>query len=105
MTQSVLCFTLLPRRRDDFLQTFGRLRVLETSSAQAGFRGAQLLVDVEDPDAALVTARWDSPAAYQGWLDNPVREEISEQLQPFCAEEPQGRVFELVQDVVPGARA
>jgi heme-degrading monooxygenase HmoA len=99
MTQSVLRFALLPGRRDDFVETFGRIRVLETSSGQAGFRGGQLLVDAEDPDAALVIARWDSPAAYRGWLDNPVREDIGEQLRPFLVDDPQGRVFDVVREV------
>jgi heme-degrading monooxygenase HmoA len=101
MTQSVLRFALLPGRRDEFVATFSRIEVLETSSAQAGFRRGQLLVDVEDPDAALVIAQWDSPSAYRGWLENPVREEIGERLRPFLADDdPQGRVFELVHEVV-----
>jgi quinol monooxygenase YgiN len=99
MTQSVLRFALLPGRRDDFVATFRRIRVLETSSHQAGWRGGQLLVDVEDADAAMVIARWDSPAAYQGWLDNPVREEIGDQLEPFLAADPQGCVVDLVHEV------
>jgi heme-degrading monooxygenase HmoA len=99
MTQSVLRFSLLPGRRDDFVATFGRIEVLETSSGQAGFQGGQLLVDVEDPDAAIVIARWDSPAAYQGWLDNPVREVIGEQLRPFLVDDPEGRVLDLVHEV------
>jgi quinol monooxygenase YgiN len=49
----------------------------------------------------MVTAQWDSRAAYQGWLETPVRETIGEQLQPFLADEPSGRVFELVLDVAP----
>ena len=44
-------------------------------------------------------ARWDSPSAYQGWLDNPVREVIGEQLRPFLVDDPQGRVLELVHEV------
>jgi quinol monooxygenase YgiN len=99
MTQSVLRFTLAPGRRDAFVETFTRIGVLDTSSRQAGWRGGQLLIDVDDPDTAMVIARWDSPAAYQGWLDNPVREEIGEQLEPFLAADPQGRVLELVHEV------
>lgn len=99
MTQSVLRFALLPGRRDEFVETFRRLQVLETSSHQAGWQGGQLLVDVEDPDAALVIARWESPAAYQGWLDNPVREEIGDQLEPFLAADPQGGVVDVVYEV------
>jgi quinol monooxygenase YgiN len=101
MTQSVLTFTLLPHRRQDFIDAFARLEVLPTSSFQAGYRGGQLHVDLDDPDTAMVTAQWDSRAAYQGWLENPVRETIGEQLQPFLADEPSGRVFELVLDVAP----
>jgi heme-degrading monooxygenase HmoA len=99
MTQSVLRFALLPGRRDDFIETFKRIEVLRASSVQAGFRGGQLLVDVEDPDAALVIAEWDSPTSYQGWLDSPAREDIGEQLRPFWADDPEGRLFELVQEV------
>jgi quinol monooxygenase YgiN len=99
MTESVLRFRFLPGRRDDFVATFTRIQVLETSRNQAGWRGGRLLVDAEDPDAAMVIARWDSPDAYQGWLDNPVRERIGDQLEPFLAEDPQGRVLELVHEV------
>lgn len=99
MTQSVLRFALLPGKRDEFVGTFRRIQVLETSSHQAGWRGGQLLVDVADPDAALVIARWDSPAAYQGWLDNPAREEIGDQLEPFLADDPQGGLVDVVYEV------
>jgi quinol monooxygenase YgiN len=99
MTQSVLRFALQPGKRDEFIATFRRIAVLETSSQQAGWQGGQLLIDVADPDAALVIARWDSPAAYQGWLDNPAREEIGDQLEPFLAEDPQGGVVDVVHEV------
>jgi quinol monooxygenase YgiN len=101
MTQSILRFALLPGRRDDFIETFTRIEVLGASSAQSGFRRGQLLVDVDDPDSALVIADWDSPASYQGWLDNPVREDIGEQLRPFWDGDPEGQVLELVQEVRP----
>jgi quinol monooxygenase YgiN len=99
MTQSVLRFALLPGRRDDFIETFTRIEVLKASRDQAGFRGGRLLVDVDDPDTALVIAEWDSPASYQGWLDNPAREDIGEQLSPFWDGDPEGRLFDLVQEV------
>jgi len=101
MTQSVLTFTLLPGRRQHFIDTFARLEVLETSSFQAGYRGGQLHVDLDDPDTAVVTAQWDSRAAYQGWLENPVRETIGDQLEEFLAQEPSGHVYELVLEVAP----
>lgn len=101
MTQSVLTFKLLPGRRQDFIDTFIRIQVLETSSFQAGYLGGQLHVDLDDPERAVVIARWESRAAYQGWLDNPVRETIGDQLEPFLADDPSGSIYELVHDVAP----
>ncbi|HEX7084005.1 MAG TPA: antibiotic biosynthesis monooxygenase family protein [Gaiellaceae bacterium] len=101
MTRSVLLFRLLPGKRDEFVATFRRLEVLRRSSSQPGFRRGQLQVRADGADEVLVTADWDSPAAYQGWLDNPVREEIGEHLAPFLESDPEPRVYELVQDVVP----
>ncbi len=101
MTQSILTFKILPGKRQEFIDTFLRIQVLEQSSFQAGYQGGQLYFDATDPDIAVVTAQWDSPAAYQGWLDNPVRELIGEQIGPFFAQDTSGRVVELVTDVAP----
>jgi quinol monooxygenase YgiN len=101
MTQSVLTFNILPGKRQEFIDTFLRLEVLPKSSFQAGFGGGQLHFDVQDPDVAMVTAQWDSADAYQGWLDNPIRETLGAELDPFLAEEPSGRLVETVVDVAP----
>lgn len=101
MTRSVLFFSLLPGRRAEFVAGFARLEVLRRASVQAGFRRAQLHLPVDGADEALVTADWDSPEAYQGWLDNPVRAEIQAELGPLLAETPEGRVYEVVEDVGP----
>lgn len=101
MTRSVLTFTLKPGMRDAFVQAFRDLEVLAISSFQSGYRGGQLHVDADDPNRALVIASWDSPEAYQGWLDNPEREGIGEQLDRFLAADPEGCVMNVVQDVGP----
>jgi heme-degrading monooxygenase HmoA len=100
-TRSVLLFSILPGRRDEFVAGFERLEVLRRASAQRGFRGAQLHVPVDGADEALVTADWDSAEAYQGWLDNPVRAEIQAELGPLLAADPVPRVYEVVDDVGP----
>ena len=99
MIRSVLLFSILPGRRDDFVAGFRRLEVLRSASAQPGFRRAQLHVPVDASDEVLVTAEWDSPEAYQGWLDNRVRAEIQAELGPLLAADPMPRVFEVVEDV------
>ena len=101
MIRSVLSFSILPGRRDEFIAGFERLRVLTRASSQPGFRGSQLHVPIDGADEALVTADWDSPDAYQGWLDNPVRAEIQAELGPLLAVDPVGRMYEVVEDVGP----
>jgi heme-degrading monooxygenase HmoA len=101
MTRSVLFFALLPGKRDEFVAGFARLEVLRRASAQPGFRRGQLHVPVDGADEALVTADWDSPEAYRGWLDNPVRAEIQAELGPLLAADPEPRVYEVVEDVAP----
>lgn len=102
MTRSVLVFPILPGRRDEFMAAFMRLGVLRRASRQPGFRRSQLHAPVDGRDEVLVTADWDSPEAYQGWLENPVRAEIQAVLGPLLAADPEPRVYEVVEDVVPG---
>ena len=99
MTRSVLVFSILPGRRDEFVAGFTRLGVLRRASRQSGFRRGQLHVPVDDRDEVLVTADWDSPESYQGWLENPVRTEIQAELGPLLASDPEPRVYEVVEDV------
>jgi heme-degrading monooxygenase HmoA len=101
MTRSVLVFSILPGRRDDFVAGFRRLDVLRRASRQPGFRRGQLHIPVDGADEALVTADWDSAEAYQGWLDNPVRGEIQAELGPLLAEDPVPRVYEVLEDAAP----
>ena len=105
MTRSVLFFSILPGRRDDFVAGMRRLEVLERAGRQPGFLGSQMHVPVDGGGDALVTADWESPEAYQGWLDNPVRAEIQQELGPLLAADPEPRVFEVVHDVRPDGAA
>jgi heme-degrading monooxygenase HmoA len=99
VTRSVLFFSILPGRRHEFVAGFRRLDVLSRASRQPGFRRGQLHVPADGADEVLVTADWDSPEAYQGWLDNPVRAEIQAELGPLLAADPVPRVFEVIEDV------
>ena len=101
MTRSVLFFSILPGRRDEFVAAFMRIGVLRRASKQAGFRRSQLQVSADGRDEVLVTADWDSPEAYEGWLDNPVRAEIQAELGSLLAADPVPRVFEVLEDVGP----
>ena len=41
------------------------------------FRGGELLRPLEEGEAFVVHARWESPAGYQAWLDAPIRAELN----------------------------
>jgi heme-degrading monooxygenase HmoA len=103
MTRSVLFFAILPGRRDEFVAAFMRIGVLRRASKQEGFRRSQLQVPVDGRDEVLVIADWDSPEAYEGWLENPVRAEIQAELGPLLAAEPVPGVYEVLEDVGPEA--
>jgi quinol monooxygenase YgiN len=60
---------------------YRRNKILSRSLEQPGCLAADLQVAQDDPDAAiLVTALWESPEAYQGWVDNPIRGQWAEEL-------------------------
>jgi len=101
MTRSVLFFSILPGRHNDFVAGIRRLEVLRRACAQPGLLRGQLHVPVDASEDVLVTADRDSPEAYQGRLDNPIRAQIQAELGPLLAADPVPRVFEVVEDVTP----
>jgi quinol monooxygenase YgiN len=96
MVRSVLVLHALPGRREDVTALFDRLQILREASAIPGFLGAELDASADDPDELLVTATWESGAAYGAWLESPVRERMRAPLEMLLAETPQPRVYEQV---------
>lgn len=97
MTRSVLVIRAKPGCRDRLVELFSRLQVLEKASRQEGFVSCEVQVPADDDEHVLVTALWASPEAYQGWLDNPVREEMRPALDELAAADPEPRVYEIVE--------
>jgi quinol monooxygenase YgiN len=95
--RSVLYIRTKPGCRDQLVELFGRLQILEKASRQAGFISSEVHVPIDDEDLVLVTATWASPEAYSGWLENPVREEMRPDLEALAAGEPESRVYEIVE--------
>jgi heme-degrading monooxygenase HmoA len=75
---------------------FTSLGIFELARASGGFRSGRLLRPVLAGDPFLVVAEWDDAAAYEGWLDNPVRAELAMQLEPLVAGALEARVYEEV---------
>jgi quinol monooxygenase YgiN len=98
MVRSVLNLRARPGRRDDVVALFERLGVLREASVVPGFVSAELQVAADGSDDLLVTATWESAAAYDAWLESPVRERMRPALEELLAEAPAGgRVYEVVQ--------
>jgi heme-degrading monooxygenase HmoA len=94
--RSVLYIRTKPGCRDQLVELFTRLQILEQASRQEGFISSEIHVPVDGDDLVLVTATWATPEAYQGWLDNPVREEMRADLELLADGEPESRVYEIV---------
>jgi len=97
MTRSLLVIRAKPGCRDRLVELFARLQVLEKASRQDGFVSCEVQVPADHDDHVLVTALWTSPEAYQGWLDNPVREEMRPELDELAAADPQPHVYAVVE--------
>jgi heme-degrading monooxygenase HmoA len=97
MTRSVLVLRAKPGRRDRLVELFSRLQVLEKASRQEGFVSCEVQVPADEDEHVLVTALWTSPEAYQGWLDNPIREEMRPELDELVAADPEPRVYQVVE--------
>jgi quinol monooxygenase YgiN len=80
----------------DVAAAFADLEIFEHSRQSGGFLGGRLLRAL-DGDGFLVLAEWRDAAAYQGWLDNPIRPELGAQLEPWLTDDvTPGEIFEEV---------
>jgi heme-degrading monooxygenase HmoA len=95
MVVSVLSIAVRPGSEDDLVRAFAEQEVFEHSRRSGGFVSGRLLRPQAAGDPFLVIAEWDGPASYQGWLDNPVRAELSAAIAPLLAEQVvPGRLYE-----------
>ena len=85
MIVSVLPIAVNVDAEEEFVRTFEDIRVFEHSHESGGFHGGRVLRPLAKGEPFLVVAEWESREAYQGWLDNPVRVELSAALDPLLA--------------------
>jgi heme-degrading monooxygenase HmoA len=94
---SVLSLSVRDGAGAELARMYDELEVFEHAQRSGGFRGGRLLRPLEDDGPYLVVAEWESAEAYQGWLDNPVRAELGQQLEPLLSDDVvAGRLFEEV---------
>ena len=85
---SVLTLPVRAGAEDDVVRLYDELEIFELSRRSGGFLGGRLLRPLAEGQPFLVIAEWERPEDYQGWLDNPVRAELGEQLMPLLDAEP-----------------
>lgn len=85
-----------PGERDALLEALDRLEVCAAVREQPGFLSAQVLVADDDPDAVLVEGSWTSPEHYDRWYWSSERTEMLRDVRDLLAEEPEARVYHLV---------
>jgi heme-degrading monooxygenase HmoA len=94
---SALRLPVRPEAAAEFAARFQELDVFERSAESGGFLGGRLLRPLVEGAPFLVIAEWEHAGAYQAWLDNPVRAELSEQIDPLLTGEVvPGELFEEV---------
>jgi heme-degrading monooxygenase HmoA len=75
----------------DLAEAFERLEIFEHSRRSGGFLHGRLLRPLQAGAPYVVLAEWENDDDYRRWLENPMRAELGEQLEPL-----------LDGDVVPG---
>ncbi len=87
MVVSVLTLAARSGSEEDLVRAFGELEIFEHARRSGGFLSGRLLRPLSAGEPFLVVAEWESSEAYQGWLDNPVRDELAAALEPLLADE------------------
>jgi heme-degrading monooxygenase HmoA len=94
---SVLRLPVRPGAVEELARAFDELDVFGHSERSGGFLGGRFLRPLAEGAPVVVIAEWETPGSYQGWLDNPVRNALSEQLAPLLADEvAAGELYEEV---------
>jgi heme-degrading monooxygenase HmoA len=94
---SVLRLPVRPGAADELARAFAELDVFGHSERSGGFLGGRFLRPLDDRGPIVVIAEWESAESYQGWLANPVREELSGRVLPLLAGEvAAGELYEEV---------
>jgi heme-degrading monooxygenase HmoA len=68
-------------------RAFEELEIFEHSRRSGGFLGGRLLRPLSGQGPYVVVAEWEDAAAYHGWLDNPVRDQIGARLEPLLGDD------------------
>lgn len=72
-----------PGRVQDVLDFFANRGILTRSLAQPGCLATEIRVGLTHRDSVVISAVWESGAAYQAWINNPHRANDAVELAPM----------------------
>jgi quinol monooxygenase YgiN len=92
MIRTVLQLRATPGRAAELVRVFHEQKVLEHSRAMPGCQAVEIFRSLDDPDLSVVFADWDDVDAYERWLANPRRPEMTDALRPLLAKAAAGQI-------------
>jgi quinol monooxygenase YgiN len=95
LARSLLFMQPRPGCREELVRTFDRLRIPQTALEQEGCLSVEMQVPPDADAPVLVTALWSHRQAYDGWLNNPRRDDTREELFALLTGEPEGVVYDI----------
>jgi quinol monooxygenase YgiN len=95
LARSVLSMQPREGMVEEVVTTFQRLGVPERAMNQDGCLSVELQVPVAHDGPVIVTALWADRTKYDGWLNNPWRDESGEVLYALLTEPPTGLLYEV----------
>ncbi len=97
---------LQPKDKDgqSLVRFYQQELVLERAVSRPGCLGAEIALPRDAEQAVLVTAVWESLAAYQGWVDDPWRQHSAGELSHLLVEDlpgtASGQIYEVAHSVM-----
>lgn len=77
MFRTVLTLKTTPENATNLIEHYAKLEVMAEGIRQAGALECELCISVDDPGDFIVTSLWPNEAAYQTWIDHPVRARVT----------------------------
>lgn len=102
MIRTMLVLRADPRKVEDVIAMYRNEDILQYSLDQSDATASEISIAADGSGDILVTALWPNAEAYQGWIDNPFREESAPRLAELLVEFEvgSGRIFEIDHSVV-----
>ena len=91
MVKVLLERTITGKNVGEIVRLLRQMRV--KAMQQPGYISGETLHAVDDPNLYLVISTWESPAAWQTWVQSPERRKLQEEIDAYLESPTAVRVF------------